>query len=59
MGDHRFGSAKQRDYDNERGGKDERPNQLGALTAECVLLEISNICPGPMAVIIASAPGAE
>jgi hypothetical protein len=47
MGDHRLGSAKQRDYENQRGGNDERPSQLGALIAGGVLLEITDVCPGP------------
>jgi hypothetical protein len=47
MGDHRFGSAKQYGYMNQRSGKDERPTQLGAQTAGGVLIEIADICPGP------------
>ena len=46
-GDYRLGSAKERDYENQRGGNDERPHQLGALIAAGVFLEIADVCPGP------------
>jgi hypothetical protein len=50
------GLAKQSDNENQRGGKDERPSQLGALIPGGILLEIADVCPGPGAVIISAAP---
>jgi hypothetical protein len=39
--------AKQSGHENQRGGKDESPRQLSALTTGGVLLEIADVCPGP------------